>query len=95
MTRKGRILFPAKIVGKTVLKGGKMQLNLSAGINMLVEKNNFKTGETLMLDMPSKNMVDHLKLEKGAYVFLSGEATSVTTACRGCQGKQDILQVRR
>ena len=70
--KKESKLFPAKILGKKMLRGAKMQLNLSAGINLLVEKNHFKTGETLMLDMPSKNIVEHLKLDKGAYIFLSG-----------------------
>jgi small subunit ribosomal protein S4e len=70
--KKEAKLFPAKIINKTILRGGKEQLNLSAGLNIVVEKNNFKTGETLMLDMPSKNIVEHLKLDKGAYIFLNG-----------------------
>lgn len=70
--KKEAKLFPAKIVKKTILPGGKAQLNLSAGINIQVEKNNFKTGETLLLEMPEKKIAEHLKFDKGAYIFLSG-----------------------
>jgi small subunit ribosomal protein S4e len=70
--KKESKLFPAKILSKKMLRGGKMQLNLSAGINLLVEKNHFKTGETLMLEMPGKSIAEHIKLEKGAYIFLAG-----------------------
>lgn len=63
---------PCKITGKTVLKGSKLQVNLSNGYNILVKKDSFKPGETLLIELPSQKVKEHFKLEKGAYVFLTG-----------------------
>lgn len=63
---------PCKIIDKTKLRGGKLQLNLDGGINILVQEGSYKTGDTLMLELPSKKILSHIKLEKGAYIFLNG-----------------------
>jgi small subunit ribosomal protein S4e len=70
--KKESNIKPCKIIKKTALKGGKLQLNLSYGINLLVNKKDYKTGDTLMLDMPSKNIISHVSMEKGAYIYLTG-----------------------
>ena len=65
-------LKPFKITGKKILKGKKLQLNLIDSKNILVEKDVYKTGDTVVVDL-SKNLIhDHLKLEKGSEVFLLG-----------------------
>lgn len=64
-------LKPAKIVGKRILKGKKIQLNLYDGKNMIVDKGEFKVNDTLMLSMDAKPAIKkHLKFEKGALVYL-------------------------
>ncbi|MBI2108245.1 30S ribosomal protein S4e [Candidatus Woesearchaeota archaeon] len=63
---------PCKIAGKSVLKGGKIQLNLSDGKNIIAEKGSYKTGDTLMLSLPDKSVRKHLKLDKNAVIFLTG-----------------------
>ena len=70
--KKEANLKPCKIMNKTILKGGRTQLNLSHGINKLVDKDSFKTGDTLVLEMPKQDVKEHIKLEKGAYVFMTG-----------------------
>jgi len=61
-----------KIVGKSVIKKGKIQLNLNDGRNIIIDKNNYGTGDTLVIQLPEQKIKEHLKLEKGAFVYLSG-----------------------
>lgn len=59
-----------RIKDKTFLKGGRVQLNFHDGRNLIVEKDSYKTGDTLVID--GKSVKDHLSLEKGCPVFLIG-----------------------
>lgn len=61
-----------KIVGKSVIKKGKIQLNLNDGKNIIIDKNNYNTGDTLVIEVPEQKIKEHLKFEKGACVYLSG-----------------------
>jgi len=61
-----------KIVGKSVIKKGKIQLNLNDGKNMIIDKNNYNTGDTLVIEIPEQKIKEHLKFEKGVCVYLSG-----------------------
>ncbi len=61
-----------RINGKTLLKGKKMQLNLSAGRNILVDKDSYKVGDSIIYNLIDKKIIKHLKLEKGSKAFLIG-----------------------
>ena len=61
-----------KIIGKSVIKTGKIQLNLNDGKNMIIDKNNYNTGDTLVIDVPEQKIKEHLKFEKGVCIYLSG-----------------------
>ncbi len=62
---------PCKIIGKKSLKK-KIQLNLYDGKNILVEKTDYKVGDTLLIELPSQKIKDHMPLKKGANVYLTG-----------------------
>ncbi len=62
---------PCKIMDKHNIKK-KMQLNLSDGRNILVEKADFKTGDSLIIELPSQKIAKSLPLKKGSYIFLIG-----------------------
>ena len=62
---------PCKVTGKTLVKK-KIQLNLSDGSNILFEKNEHKVGDTVIMDIVKKEIKNHLKLEKGNIIFLTG-----------------------
>ena len=64
-------LKPCKIVGKIKL-GKKMQLNLYDGRNLTVEKDDYKVGDTIVLELPKNNIKEHLKFEKGNLIYLIG-----------------------
>ncbi len=61
---------PCKIIGKTMAKG-KLQLNLYDGKNILVEKDSYKVGDTLLLSLPEQKIDMHLKLDKKSAIFLT------------------------
>nr|WP_290723963.1 30S ribosomal protein S4e [Archaeoglobus sp.] len=60
-----------KITNKTLVRGGKVQLNLFDGTNIL-GSNEYKTKDSILLRIPEKEVVDHLKFEEGALVMITG-----------------------
>jgi len=60
---------PLKIIGKKVLPKGKTQINLFTGKNILVSKDTYKVGDSIITD--GKKIIKHIKFEKGAKVFLT------------------------
>jgi small subunit ribosomal protein S4e len=54
-----------RINGKTVIKKGKMQLNLHDGKNILVDKSVYKTGDSVLIEVPTQKILEHVKLESG------------------------------
>ena len=61
-----------KIINKKILKKGITQLNLYDGRNILVDKDSYKTGDSVIIDLEKNKIVSHLKLEKDAFVYLIG-----------------------
>ncbi|MBI1978878.1 MAG: 30S ribosomal protein S4e [Candidatus Aenigmarchaeota archaeon] len=56
---------------KSVLRKSKTQLNLHDGKTILVENGNYKTGDSLLVELPSLKIVEHLPLEKGNIGLIS------------------------
>jgi len=64
-------LKPVKIINKKILKGKKTQLNFNDGRNMIVDKDDFKVNDTLILSLGEKvGIKKHVKFEKGALVYI-------------------------
>lgn len=55
-----------RIENKTAVRKGKFQLNLHDGKNLLVEDEGFKTGDSLLLELPKLKIFKHLPLEPAA-----------------------------
>lgn len=72
LNKKEINLKMGKIINKKTLKGGLMQLNLYDGRNLLVNKDVYHTGDSLLINLGSNEIISHLKLENGAYVYLIG-----------------------
>ena len=62
---------PCKIANKTLLKG-KTQLNLNDGKNIIVDKNSYKTGDTVFLELPKLAIKTHISLKKNVLIYLMG-----------------------
>jgi small subunit ribosomal protein S4e len=60
-----------RIDNKTTLKGGKVQLNLSDGTNIL-GSNEYGTKDSLILSVPDKQVVKHLQFKVGNLAMVVG-----------------------
>jgi len=61
----------AKIIGKKKV-GKKVQLNLFGGKNVLVEKDDFKVGDTVLLELKDYSIKEKIKLGEGVSCMLLG-----------------------
>ncbi len=62
----------ARIDGKTVVRGGKVQLNLHDGRSILLPKDQYSTGDVLKIELPSQRIMKAFKLDKGSLALLTG-----------------------
>jgi small subunit ribosomal protein S4e len=60
----------AQIASKTTIRGGRTQLNLHDGRNLLVKKDDYRTGDVLRLELPTQKILGHFPLNEGASVFI-------------------------
>lgn len=68
------------IEDKTVLSGGKVQLNLHDGRNILVEKDGYKTGDVLKIAVPDQKVMEHYSLSKGSLALITSGSNVGETA---------------
>lgn len=59
-----------RIEGKTKISGGKTQLNLSGGRNIVLDGDKYKTGDTLKIDVLEQNIMDSYPMTDGAPVMI-------------------------
>lgn len=82
--KKGRLTFIdapkgeehkkiCRIEGKRTIKEGKIQYSLLGGRSILT-KENYKVGDSLLIEVPSQKVLDHYSLDKGSTAFLLGGA---------------------
>ncbi len=70
----------AQVTGKSTVKGGLTQLNLHDGRNLLVKKDDYSTGDTLRIELPSQKVLGHFPLKEGAQVFITDGTHAGTIA---------------
>lgn len=61
-----------RIENITTIKGGKTQLNLHDGRNILVDKGRYKTGDVLKIELPTQKILNSYALEKGNVAIIIG-----------------------
>ena len=64
-----------RVLNKTTLKKGIIQLNLEDGRNIIVYKDvskKYKTLDTLKIELPSQNIIDSYEISEGSYVIFIG-----------------------
>jgi small subunit ribosomal protein S4e len=61
-----------RIENKTTVRGGRTQLNLHDGRNILLENPKYKTGDTLKIELPSQKILEHYPLEKNSLGLVIG-----------------------
>jgi len=65
-----------KIVGKRSVKGGKFQLNMNDGKNILVNENKYKTNASLLVELPSLKILDYVEMDVGNLVLITSGQNS-------------------
>ena len=69
-----------KVRKKSLVKKGVLQLNTNDGRNILVKVKDpkkpkedvYKTGDTILIELPSQKIIEHVKMEKGNLVLITG-----------------------
>ena len=61
-----------RIENKRMLKGGKIQLNLHDGRNILLGENKYSTGDVLKINVPSQEIIEHYPLSEGSVAMVIG-----------------------
>ena len=59
-----------KITSKKILKNKKVQLGMLSGMTILTDKDEYKTGDSIIISLPDKKIVNHIKRDKGVQVFV-------------------------
>ena len=81
LDRKGRLQLDliedssaklSKIVIKSTIKGGKTQLNLHDGKNVIIDEDAYSVGDVICLKVPEQEIVESYPLEEGATVLVTG-----------------------
>ena len=62
----------SKIVNKTTIKGGKTQLNLHDGKNVIIDEDAYSVGDVICLKVPEQEIVEAYPLQEGATVLVTG-----------------------
>lgn len=71
----GEVRKLTRIEDKTILKGGRTQLNLSDGSNIIVE-DGYSTGDSLVLSIPDKDIVERIEFKEGNLAMVLGGSHS-------------------
>jgi len=70
-----------RIQNKRIIKGGVTQLNLHDGRNILSGKNDYRTNDSILIELPSQKILQHFKFERDSpALIMSGRNL-------GAQGK--------
>jgi small subunit ribosomal protein S4e len=104
MDKKGRIcavkasvkeaaIKLSRIESKTKIAGGKIQLGLSDGRSIIVDKDIYTIGDTLQLALPEQKITAQFKLEKGSVVLLTdGKHAGLITTVEEVSDKKIIIE---
>lgn len=93
ITKEEAGIRPVKIIGKKIAKNKKIMLKFFDGTNMLVDKDSYNIGDTLLLETGKKGVKGHLKFEKGAIAYIiGGKQAGKTGEITGTRQFKSILQ---
>ena len=82
-----------KIVGKTTIKGGLTQLNLHDGRNIVLKKDAFGVGDSLIISLPEQKIVKHFKFQKGeAAIIVSGKNMGMKGKIHDIKRRKTMLE---
>lgn len=86
-----------RIENKTKVAGGKIQLNLHDGRNIVLDKNAYKTGDALKISVPDQKILETYPLAEGAFVLVasgqhSGKTATVSEYVKTMEVSENIVK---
>jgi small subunit ribosomal protein S4e len=81
LSRNGKLMFePTKakdsrlcrLENKTIVSGGKLQLNLWGGLNVLAGKDDYKVGDTLKIGLKDNKVLGKVEFKEGSNAHIIG-----------------------
>ena len=86
---------PYKINNKRKVRKG-VQLNLSSGENIIVNDKDYSIGDTLILKIPEKKIINHIKFEVGCYVYVTkGKHIGRVGVVKDVKDKNIIVEINK
>lgn len=70
-----------RIMNKTKVRGSRVQLNLHDGRNIIVDKDDFRTGDVLKISLPDQKIISKLAFKEDSLAMLTGGA-HIGTICK-------------
>ena len=88
-----------RIQNKTILKGKKTQLNLHDGRNIIVKKDEYKTGDVLKFEFKDSKISDKYELKEGSVSLIIGgshigEIANIDQINKIASSKQNISKMK-
>lgn len=81
-----------KINGKKMHKKG-LQINLLDGRNIIIDKKDCKVGDSVLIELPSQNIKEIIKIDRGALAILIG-GKNIGTITHIEEIKEDVIKCR-
>ena len=72
MDPKEKLEKISRIVGKGIMKGGKMRFNTAEGYVLLEGKSDLNVGDSVMISLPEKKILSKMPMKKGNTAYIIG-----------------------
>ncbi|MBI4095439.1 MAG: 30S ribosomal protein S4e [DPANN group archaeon] len=87
-------VIPLKIIKKTAVRGGKIQIGFDNGWTVLGESK-FKVGDSVMFDTKERKIKSHIKLSRGAMAYIfSGEHANTVAEIQGFKAEGVLRKIK-
>lgn len=89
-----------KVIGKTVIRGSKIQLNLHDGRNELVEKDEHAIGDVVKISLPDQKILDHYRFKKGSIAYVvkgkhAGQVSKISKINPGTATRKELIELEK
>lgn len=81
------------ITGKRNVRGGLFQLSLHDGRNLLLKKDSYRVGDSLLISLPGQDILKHFGFERGAKAtIIAGKNTGFSGKVKEFTEKKNMLE---
>ncbi|NIO23264.1 MAG: 30S ribosomal protein S4e [Candidatus Aenigmarchaeota archaeon] len=85
-----------RVQNKRVIKGGRFQINLHDGRNILSEKDVYRTNDSLLIELPGQKVLKHFKFDRNSpALIISGKNIGVKGKIKDVFDRKTMLESSR